>query len=251
MINIGLCGSTGRVGQVIVEKLEKFNNCKISATFSRANNIADLDKFCQESAIIIDFSSSKILDNLLDYAETYQNKLVIGTTGLSDQQFSRLNKLSQNMAILYSANMSLGANLLAILTEQVAKVLDHNYDVEIQESHHRMKKDAPSGTAIMLGEAVAKARNLEFDQYTVLDRSLRGQRQINEIGITAIRGGMVHGEHEVLFLGDDQVLSLKHQALSKESFADGAIRAAIWLANKPAGRLYSMKDMLELDYAKN
>lgn len=245
IINIGLCGSTGRVGRVIVKKVEKFDNCQISATFSRANNIEDLAEFCQRSTIIIDFSSAEILDKLLDYAEIYQNKLVIGTTGLSDQQFIRLNKLSQKLAILYSANMSLGANLLAVLTEQVAKILDHNYDIEIQESHHRMKNDAPSGTAIMLGKVAAKARNLAFDQYAIYDRALKGRRQINEIGISSIRGGMVHGEHEVLFLGDDQVLSLKHQALSKESFADGAIRAGICLADKSAG-LYSMKDVLKL-----
>ncbi len=245
MINIGLCGSTGKMGQMIIQKIDGLDSCKISATFSQKNQIEDFIKFCQNSDVIIDFSNSEILDKLLDYAEIYQNKLIIGTTGLLANQFARLNKLSKKLAILYSTNMSLGANLLAILSEQVAQILDKSYNIEIQECHHRMKKDAPSGTAIMLGKAVAKARNLDFDQVAVYDRSLTGQRLESEIGITAVRGGMVHGEHQILFLGDDEILSLKHQALNKASFADGAILAALWIFDKPAG-MYSMRNVLNL-----
>ncbi|MFU7501483.1 MAG: 4-hydroxy-tetrahydrodipicolinate reductase [Candidatus Tisiphia sp.] len=242
---IGVCGATGKMGQMIIQRMNGFNACTLSTTFTRKNSIDDLAEFCQNSDVIIDFSSSEILEKLLDYAISYNNKLVIGTTGLTQYQLDHLNAASKSLAILYSANMSLGANLLTVLAEKAAKILDNTYDIEILDCHHRMKKDAPSGTAIMLGKAVAKARNLDFDEYAVFDRSQKGQRQPDKIGISSIRGGQVHGEHEVLFLGNNQVLSIKHQALSKESFADGAIQAAIWLFDKPAG-LYSMRDMFSL-----
>ncbi len=244
-IYIGICGATGKMGQMVIQQMNKFNTCKVSATFSRKNNINNLTEFCHNSDVIIDFSSSEILDKLLDYAIKHNNKLVIGTTNLTKTQLIYLNETSKTSAILYSANMSLGANLLAALAEKAAKILDNNYDIEILDCHHRMKKDAPSGTAIMLGKAVAKVRNLRFDEYAIFNRIQKGQRLSNEISITSIRGGQVHGEHEVLFLGDNQIITLKHQSLNRESFADGAIRAAIWIANKPPG-LYSINDMFPL-----
>jgi 4-hydroxy-tetrahydrodipicolinate reductase len=242
-MNIGICGATGRIGRIIVQKLADKSFYTVSATFSRKNHIDDLAEFCQNCDVIIDFSSNEILDKLLDYAEIYKNKLVIGTTGLHDYQFERLKEVSQKLTIFYSANMSLGANLLAMLAGKVAKILDNTYDIEITDCHHRDKKDAPSGTALMLGESVAEARNLNFKECLVLDRSTKGQRLINEIGINSIRGGQIHGDHEVLFLGNDQIISMKHQALNKDSFAEGAIWATSWISDKPAG-LYSMKEAL-------
>ncbi|WP_341757112.1 MULTISPECIES: 4-hydroxy-tetrahydrodipicolinate reductase [unclassified Candidatus Tisiphia] len=240
-VSIGICGATGKMGQMIIQKMNGLNSCTLSATFSRKNNIDDLAEFCCKSEVIIDFSSSEMLEKLLNCAIAYNNKLVIGTTGLTNHQLDRLHEVSKSLAIFYSANMSLGANLLAMLAEKAAGVLDDTYDIEILDCHHRMKKDAPSGTAIMLGKAVAQARNLDFDQCTIFDRTVKGQRQAGEIGIASIRGGHLHGEHQVLFLGDNQTITLKHQG-SRESFADGAIRAAIWISDKPPA-LYSMSDM--------
>ncbi|MDR0296394.1 MAG: 4-hydroxy-tetrahydrodipicolinate reductase [Rickettsia sp.] len=241
-VSIGICGATGKMGQMIIQKIKELNSCTLSATFSRKNNIDDLAKFCQNSEVIIDFSSSEILEKLLDYAVTYNNKLVIGTTGLTNYQFDRLHEVSKNLAIFYSANMSLGVNLLVMLAKKAAEILDNTYDIEILDCHHRMKRDAPSGTTIMLGKAVAKVRNLDFNKCAIFDRTVKDQRQAGEIGIASIRGGHLHGEHQVLFLGDNQILTLKHQG-SRESFADGAIQAAIWVSDKPPA-LYSMSDML-------
>ena len=132
------------------------------------------------------------------------------------------------------------------MAAKLATIFDSSYDVEILDFHHRMKKDAPSGTAIMLGQEIAKARGVNFKESAVFDRSKDGLRQENQIGIASIRGGGLHGEHEVLFLGDNQVFTIKHQALSRESFADGAIQAALWLFKKPAG-FYSMHDIYDLN----
>lgn len=242
MINIGLCGSTGKMGQMIIERISKFDACKISTTFSGRNTIDDLDEFCRNSEVIIDFSNSSLLERLLDKAIKYKNKLVIGTTGYTSRHLDMLSLASKELAILYSANMSLGANLLSVLAEKAAKILDNSYDIEILESHHRMKNDTPSGTAIMLGKALAKVRNLDFDRCLALNRV--GKRYDNEIGISSIRGGDVHGEHEVMFLGNNEIISLRHKALNRESFANGAIKAANWIVGKKPS-LYSMRDVFD------
>lgn len=244
MIRIGVCGATGKMGQIILERINQFNGCTLSCTFAKKNNLEELSEFCKHSDVIIDFSSSELLEKLLECSMIYKNKLVIGTTGLTEYQFSLLDEAAKDLSILYSANMSLGANLLAAMAAKLATIFDNNYDVEILDYHHRMKKDAPSGTAIMVGQEIANARGTDFSKYAVFDRSKNGLRQKGQIGIASIRGGAVHGEHEVLFLGDNQVFTIKHQALSRESFADGAIQAALWLSAKPAG-FYSMRDIYE------
>ncbi len=241
-IGIGLCGSTGKMGKMIIKKLEESSSCRLLATFSRQNNIEDIGEFCKNSTIIIDFSSSDILDQLLKSALTYKNKLVIGTTGLSNQQIDLLQESGKELAILYSPNMSLGANLLAMLAKKSSEILGKSYDIEIVDSHHRCKKDAPSGTALMLGEILAQTRNLNFPECGVFSRAQKEGRSVDEIGIASIRGGKQNGEHEVLFLGDHEVVSMKHMALSREPFADGAIKAAIWINDKAAG-FYSMHDI--------
>ncbi|CAH0753405.1 unnamed protein product [Bemisia tabaci] len=239
MINIGLCGSTGKMGKMIIERIGSFDSCKISSTFSRQNN--DLDEFCRNCQVIIDFSNGELLEKLLKSAIKYKNKLVIGTTGFESKVSDLMHSASKDIAILYSANMSLGINLLAILTEKAAKILDKNYDIEILESSPRMKLDIPSGTALMLGKTLAEARNIDSKKDVIHNR--HGKRLSGEIGIAAIRGGHVYGEHEIMFLGDNEAISCKHQALNRESFADGAIKAAIWIASKETG-FYSMRDVL-------
>lgn len=160
MINIGLSGSTGKMGRTIDERIDEFKNCKISAKFSSTNSLYDLDNFCKNSDVIIDFSTPEILEKLLNYALKHNAKLVIGTTGLQPKHFKLLKKAAQTLPILYSANMSIGANLLSYLAKEAKKILD-DYDVEILEIHHRNKKDSPSGTAIMLAETIASEKGLD------------------------------------------------------------------------------------------
>jgi len=239
MINIGLSGSTGKMGKTIIERIDKFKNCKISAKFNSSNNLDNLDNFCKNSDVIIDFSTPEILAELVNYALKHNTKLVIGTTGLQPQHVNLLEKAAQTLPILYSANMSIGVNLLSYLVREAAKILD-GYDVEILETHHCAKRDSPSGTAIMLAETIASERGLDI----TFNRGNRPRKK-NEIGIASLRGGNVHGTHEVFFLGDDEIITLRHEALNKNSFAISAIKAAIWLQDKlPA--LYSMQDIYKI-----
>ncbi|XVN40615.1 MAG: 4-hydroxy-tetrahydrodipicolinate reductase [Rickettsia endosymbiont of Argas persicus] len=239
MINIGLNGATGKMGKAISERMDNFDYCKISAKFNSSSSLAGLDELCKNSDIVIDFSTPEILEELIDRALKYNTKLVIGTTGFNSSNFNLIKEAAKSLSILYSANMSLGANLLGYLAKVTSRILDGNYDIEILEAHHRAKKDAPSGTAIMLAEIIATEKELNIT-------SSRGNkaREKNEIGITSLRGGNICGTHEVFFLSDDETITLKHEALNKNSFADGAIKAAIWLKDKPPA-LYSMLDFYE------
>lgn len=238
MINIGLSGATGKMGKAILERINNFKDCKISAKFNSTNNLDELDDFCKNADIVIDFSTPVILEKLIDSALKFNTKLVIGTTNLNPSHFKLLEQAAQNLPILYSANMSVGANLLGYLAREAAKILD-NYDIEILEAHHRAKKDAPSGTAIMLAEMIAAEKKLDI----TLERG-NNARKKNQIGIASLRGGNVHGTHEIFFLGEDETITLKHEALNKNSFADGAIKAAMWLYDKPPA-LYSMFDFYD------
>lgn len=242
MIRIGVCGAAGQVGQIILERIKRFDSCVLSRTYTRKNSLEELDDFCKNSDVIIDFSNKDLLEKLLDYSMIHKNKLVIGTTGLSPDHFALLNDAAKSLSILYSVNMSFGANLLAVMAAKLATIFDDGYDIEILEYHHRMKKDAPSGTAIMVGQEIAASKGIDFNKCAIYDRSKCGVRQKNQIGFASIRGGNIHAENEVMFLGDNQVFTIKHQALSRESFADGALQAALWLYKRPAG-LYSMRDI--------
>ncbi len=235
MINIGLSGATGKMGRTILERIDNFKNCKISAKFNSTYDLHELDNLCKNSDIVIDFSTPAILEKLVDSALKYDTQLVIGTTGLTSSHFKLLEKAAETLPILYSANMSIGANLLGYLAKEATKILD-NYDIEILEAHHRDKKDSPSGTAIMLAEMITSEKELDitFNRGNTIRRN-------NEIGISSLRGGNVHGTHEIFFLGDDEIITLKHEALNKNSFANVAIKAAIWLQDKQTG-LYSMLD---------
>ncbi|AAU03622.1 4-hydroxy-tetrahydrodipicolinate reductase [Rickettsia typhi] len=239
MINIGLSGATGKMGKTIIEIIDQFKDCQISEKFNSTNNLNDLDNLCKNSDVIIDFSTPEVLEKLINYALKHNTKLVIGTTGLKKQHFKLLEKAAKTLPILYSANMSIGANLLNYLAKESTKILD-DYDVEILEMHHRNKKDAPSGTALMLASTIAgiKELNITFN---------RGNRikSKKEIGISSLRGGNVHGIHEIFFLDNDEIITLKHEALNKNSFAVGAIKSAIWLQDKPSA-LYSMQDIYKV-----
>lgn len=208
-----------------------------------ADNFADA---VRENATLIDFTSAA---SSLDHATQAASKgmsCVIGATGFAQQQEKAFADLAQSAAIVKSGNMSLGVNLLCALVEQAAAALPDAYDIEIVEAHHRRKTDAPSGTALMLGQAAALGRSVNLKEKSVRVRDGDvGARKPGDIGFSAIRGGGIYGDHDALFAGDKEVLSLSHRALDRSLFADGAIAAAGWLTGRAPG-LYSMRDVLGL-----
>ena len=193
--------------------------------------------------VIVDFAAAAAVDALLDYSVEKQIPVVLCTTGLSDEQLARVKESSKKVAILKSANMSLGINTLMKLLKDAANVFaPAGYDIEIVEKHHNQKVDAPSGTAIALADSINEARGGEYEY--VYDRSqVRKKRDKKELGISAVRGGTIVGEHEVIFAGIDEVIEFKHTAYSKSVFAKGAVEAAKFLAGKPAG-MYDMADVI-------
>ena len=205
-------------------------------------DISDCDA---EADVVIDFSNAAAVDHLLDWCQEKQMPVVLCTTGLSEEQLKKVEDAAKRTAVLKSANMSLGVNLLMKLLQDAAKVLaPEGFDMEIVERHHNQKVDAPSGTAIALADALNGA--LEEDYEYVYDRSgQRKKRDSHEIGISAVRGGTIVGEHEVIFAGEDEVIEFKHTAYSKALFAKGAVAAAKFLAGKGPGR-YDMSDVIQL-----
>ncbi len=250
MIRILLCGANGKMGHVIASCAAQREDMKIAAgidlntaVYSDFPIYPDFDSCSEEVDVIVDFSNPALLDKLLDYAKKTKTPLIAATTGYTAEQTAKIKEAAKEIAVFFTFNMSLGVNLLTALSVQAAKILGDQFDIEIIERHHNLKVDAPSGTAVMLAEAINKAQDeryvYEYDRH-----SRRMKRPKNEIGIHAIRGGTIVGEHEVLFAGRDEQLSLKHTATSKEVFAVGAVNAAAYLSGKPAG-LYDMTDLLK------
>lgn len=251
MVKIIMHGCNGHMGQVITGLVEKDPDAEIVAGIdiadSRKNTypvFTDMNACDTQADVIIDFSSAKAVDALLDYSVKRQIPVVVCTTGLSEEQMAKIEEASKKVAVLKSANMSLGINTLMKLLQDAAKVLaGAGFDIEVVEKHHRLKLDAPSGTALALADSVNEAMG---NQYTyVYDRSQRRQqRDDKEIGISAVRGGTIVGEHEVIFAGPDEVIEFKHTAYSKAVFGKGAVEAAKFLAGKPAGR-YDMSNVVD------
>lgn len=238
------------MGQVITGLVAQDPDAEIVAGIdpvdSRDNGypvFTDLESCQVEADAIIDFSNAKAVDALMDYSAKRGIPLVLCTTGLSQEQMDRVDEVSGRVAILKSANMSLGINTLFKLIQEAAKVLaTAGFDMEIVERHHHLKVDAPSGTALALADSLNEAMDNQY--HYVYDRSkVRQARDAKEIGISAVRGGSIVGEHEVIFAGPDEVLEFKHTAYSKAVFGKGAVEAAKFLAGKPAGR-YDMKDVI-------
>jgi 4-hydroxy-tetrahydrodipicolinate reductase len=206
---------------------------------------SSIDECITENAVCIDFSSPHSVSVHLPVAVQNKVPVVIGTTGITDKEIEIIKSFSSEIPVLFSPNMSLGVNLLFSLTEIVAKRLKNDYDIEIIEAHHRFKKDAPSGTAKRLGEIAADAIGLPYDSCVVDGRKgiTQNDRSRKEIGMHAIRGGDIVGEHTVLFAGIGEQLSLRHQAHNRSTFAGGAVVASKWIAQHPPG-FYSMRDLL-------
>ena len=199
--------------------------------------------FDGEVDVVVDFSSPEAVDKLLAFAESRGIPVVLCTTGYSEDNLKRIAEAAEKIPVFKSGNMSVGINLISKLLNQAAAVLGGNFDVEIVERHHRMKVDAPSGTAIMLADAVAEG--LDYEPQKVFERqSYRKLREKNEIGISAVRGGTIVGEHEVIFAGTDEVIEFKHTAYSREVFANGAVTALLFMAGIDKPGMYNMSDAL-------
>lgn len=251
MVKIIMHGCNGHMGQVITGIVKEDENAQIVAgidlTDDKENGypvFKTLRECNVEADVIIDFASPKAMDGLLDYCEEKQMPVVLCTTGLSEEQIARIEEVSKKTAVLKSANMSLGVNTLLKLIADAAKIFaPAGFDMEIVERHHRLKVDAPSGTALAMADSLNEALGNQY--HYIYDRSQRRQkRDDKEIGISAVRGGNIVGDHEVIFAGLDEVIELKHTAYSKAVFAKGAVQAAKYLAGKPAG-YYHMSDVIE------
>lgn len=196
--------------------------------------------------VIINFTNPKTSIESLEFAKETGSAGVIGTTGMSPEQIGRIKDLSKSVRCVFSPNMSVGVNVMFRIVQEVAQVLGPEYDIEIFEAHHRLKKDSPSGTAVKIGELIAKAIGRDFGQVGVYGRKgMVGERTKEEIGMQVIRAGDIVGEHTVLFGGVGERLEIIHRAHSRDNFARGAIRAALWVVNQPNG-LYDMQDVLGL-----
>lgn len=250
MVRMIMHGCNGAMGQVITGLVSKMEDITIVAGIDMTDNkqndypvFTSLEDCDVAADVIVDFASAKAVDHLLDYCAAHQMPVVVCTTGLSEEQAARVSEAARSTAVLRSANMSLGVNLLLKLVAEAAKTLAvAGFDMEIVEKHHNQKIDAPSGTALALADSLNEAMNGEYHyQY---DRSTkREKRDKKEIGIQAVRGGSIVGEHDVIFAGQDEVVTFSHTAYSKAIFAKGAVEAARFLAGKPAG-LYSMSDVI-------
>lgn len=249
MIKIILHGCCGRMGHIITEICEKDENTQIVAGVDAFGDAyAGYPVFralsdCPEADVVIDFSTASAMDGLLAYCSEKKLPVVVCTTGLSEEQMEVLHKTADSIAVLKSANMSVGINLLEVLIAQAApKLAAAGFDIEIVEKHHNQKIDAPSGTALALADAANSALGNEYEY--VYDRTVRREkRPVKEIGISAVRGGTIVGDHDVIFAGQDEVITLSHRAYSRAVFGKGAVTAAKFLAGKEAG-FYTMGDVL-------
>ncbi len=251
MTNIILCGCGGKMGQTIVRMATQSDRYRIVAGIdANADSLLPacsfpvyhtISEFPGAADVIIDFSHHTALPALIDYSKRHQTPLVIATTGHTDEEKALMLEGAKTAPVFFSGNMSIGINLLIELAREACRALGENFDVEIIEKHHNQKLDAPSGTAYMIADALKEER--ERTSYVYDRHEVRQARSSDEIGIHSVRGGTIVGEHEVLFAGNNEMITLTHTATSREIFANGALRAAEYVAKKEAG-LYNMSDLI-------
>lgn len=250
MTRIILTGCCGKMGHVIQSIVSSRNDCEIVAGVDVYNSkdcdfpvYSSISEVEQEADALIDFSNPSLLDSILEYGKSTNTSLVIATTGYDDCQKKQIELASKECAVFFTYNYSMGVNLLASLAKKAVEVLGDGFDIEIIEKHHNQKIDAPSGTALMLADAI----NEEVDnrmKYEYDRHSKREKRTKNEIGIHAVRGGTIVGEHEIIFAGRDEIITLSHSARSKEIFAVGAVNAAVFMTGKECG-MYDMSQLIK------
>ena len=249
MLKIAISGICGKMGRNVLASISERTDCEVLCGLDIGEapgcpvpvykTPADMP---EKPDVIIDYSHPNALNALLDYAKATGTPVVLATTGYSEEQLAEIRKASEQVALFSSFNMSIGIQLLLALSKKAAQVLGNQFDIEIIEKHHNQKIDAPSGTALMIANAIIG--ETDPPKHPVYDRhSVRKKREITEIGMHSIRGGTIVGEHEVLFAGPDETISITHTASSKRVFAEGSVNAAVFLAGKPAG-MYDMTDLL-------
>ncbi|MEG2596820.1 MAG: 4-hydroxy-tetrahydrodipicolinate reductase [Oscillospiraceae bacterium] len=250
MKDILLNGCQGYMGHVVAACVAEREDCRIvggvdvhvepALSFPVFSSPED---FSEKADVLIDYSHPNSLEGLLTYGIKHKVPIVLATTGYSPKQIENIEEAAKQIPIFFSFNMSLGINLLAELAKKAATFLGSQFDIEIIEKHHNRKIDAPSGTAILLADAINQAMNNQ--EVYVYDRhSVRKKREKNEIGIHSVRGGTIVGEHEIIFAGHDEVITLSHSAMSREIFAVGSINAALFLSSREQPGLYRMSDLL-------
>lgn len=250
MLKLIISGCNGHMGRVVERLCASDPDVEVSGGFDVLGSTdRDFPVYASPAQLetradaVIDFSSPAALDGLLEYARRTGTPLVLATTGYSPEQVAQIGAAALEVPIFRSANMSLGINVLLELVKKAASVLGDSYDIEIVERHHRRKVDAPSGTALMIADAAASACGHET-QYVFERHSVRQPRDKKEIGISAVRGGTIVGEHEIIFAGHDEVMEIRHTALSREIFAQGAVEAAKFMAGVKAPGLYDMSSLI-------
>ena len=250
MTNIILCGCNGKMGAAVQSFVSQREDCSIAAgvdvsggsqgSFPVYTSISQVKEVAQ---VVVDFSHPSALSGILEYCRQHPGTAaVLCTTGYSAEQTREIHEASKELPLFYSRNMSLGINLLIELAKKAEAVLGDAFDVEIVEMHHNQKIDAPSGTALMIADAINQVRN-DSMQYVYDRHSQRKKREKQEIGLHSVRGGTIVGEHQVIFAGQSEVITLSHSAQSKELFAAGAVNAAVFMAGKASG-LYDMSHMI-------
>lgn len=266
MVKIAVAGAMGRMGSRITALSQEYESIKLAGAFEQRSHkdigkdigilsgagelsvpLQDsIEKVIDHVDVIIDFTHTSSSLEHLKAASSKGKAMVIGTTGFTKEQTDEIAKLTKNIPCVMASNMSLGVNLLLKVLQDVARVLGDDYDIEIIEAHHRMKKDAPSGTAMKMAQVIADAVNRNLDEVAVYARKgMIGERMKKEIGIQTVRAGDIVGEHTVLFGGLGERIEITHKASSRDTFARGALKAAIWVSGKRPG-LYDMQDVLGL-----
>ena len=264
MLNIALAGATGRMGLAITRELALLDGVRLVGAFGHAGGkhlgsdigtlagieemgvTVSLEPGAMDMDVLIDFSVPGAINKHVEWCRQLSAALLVGTTGLGAEENQMVSAASSDIAVLYAANTSVGINLCAALVETASRVLGESADIEIIEAHHRHKVDAPSGTALLLGEAAALPRDLNFPACGTFAREGHtGEREVGTIGFSTIRGGNIPGEHTVMFIGENERIEITHRVSDRAIFARGAVDAANWLAGQAPG-LYSMQDMLDL-----
>lgn len=266
MIRIAVSGAAGRMGRAIITSIDQNPATELTGALERADSpfigkdtgeltglgkngvrITDsLEKALKKADVVIDFSTTEASMKLIETAVASKKAIVVGTTGFSHHQRDEIKELALKGRVVMAPNMSIGVNLLLKLVHEAARVIGNEYDMEIIEAHHRLKKDAPSGTAIRIAEVAAAAVERDLEKVAVYERKgIIGERRPEEIGIQTIRAGDIVGDHTIIFAGPGERIELTHKASSRDTFAAGSVKAAVWLFDKPDG-LYDMQDVLGL-----
>ena len=243
MIRIAVVGASGRMGHVIIESINQSDKATLGVSLDKGD---DLNSVIDQFDVVIDFTRPEATLKYLEICKQANKAMVIGTTGFDEIGLEAINGAAQKIPVVFAPNMSIGVNLSLKLLAMAAKVIGEESDIEIVEAHHRHKVDAPSGTALKMGEVVANALGRDLSKCAIYGREgIEQPRDRQTIGFSTIRGGDVVGEHTVSFFMEGERVEITHKASSRLTFANGAVRASVWLKSKPAG-LYSMQDILEI-----